>query len=595
MGSSATEHVSSHHASQGGTPNDNMIVGLSGLHEVEKPPERDLPIKTNILIVDDKPENLLALEKLLEAPHLRIVKATSGNEALACILEEDFALILLDVQMPGMDGFETAELIRGDSETRRIPIIFVTAISKEQRHVFRGYEAGAVDYLFKPLDPEILQSKVETFLELHRQKTELMEMNEVLQAANQKILAQQKSVIEEERLKVLLQMAGATAHELRQPLTVLLGNIELLKMHENDPEKRGQFLDIIEEAGQKVSDIVEKIQIIRRDETRPYAGSSSIININQEIRVLLAESEQVRSQSLEAILRRDKNIILSTAAGITDSMEVLKAEKVDLVLLDFSLEDGNGLGFLMNMEKEGHDVPVVVVSGQGDEVVAARMIQAGAYDYLSKNSITAEVLSSTIYNTLEKAKLQKETQLARKKIIDLSIKDELTGLCNRRYFNEMLEMEFAKAKKTGAGLSLCMMDLDHFKTVNDTYGHQTGDKVLARTGKLLKECFRTDDLAFRYGGEEFAVLLPDITGKHAINACERFRSAMEKQVFDDNGRIFSLTVSTGVAHIDGDDVQTPEKLVSLADHALYKAKHSGRNRVETVNSRNNGTRNHSAG
>ncbi len=115
--------------------------------------------KENILIVDDRPEDLLALKKLLKRPDLNIITATSGNDALAMVLEHDFALILLDVYMPDMDGFETAELMRENDKTKRIPIIFITAISKEQKYVCKGYDAGAVDYLFKPLDPDILKSK----------------------------------------------------------------------------------------------------------------------------------------------------------------------------------------------------------------------------------------------------------------------------------------------------------------------------------------------------------------------------------------------------------------------------------------------------
>jgi PAS domain S-box-containing protein len=126
--------------------------------------------KLNILLVDDKPENLVSLEALLENPDHNIIKTTSGNKALSLMLEYDFALVLLDVQMPEMDGFEMAELMRGSEKTKYIPIIFVTAISKEQKHVFKGYESGAVDYLFKPLDPDILKSKVNVFIELHRQK-----------------------------------------------------------------------------------------------------------------------------------------------------------------------------------------------------------------------------------------------------------------------------------------------------------------------------------------------------------------------------------------------------------------------------------------
>jgi len=242
--------------------------------------------KIRILLVDDKRENLLALENILEDSELDITKATSGNEALGLMLEYDFALILLDVQMPEMDGFETAELMRGNERTKQIPIIFVTAISFEQKYVFKGYESGAVDYLFKPFDPYILKSKIKVFIELFKQKkaleittNDLKKTVEELKKANQKILEQQKSLIDEERLKVLLQMAGATAHELNQPLMSLLGYIDLMKICKDDPEKLIRHTEKIKESGLKIADIVKKIQNIRNYETKSYLGKTSIINI----------------------------------------------------------------------------------------------------------------------------------------------------------------------------------------------------------------------------------------------------------------------------------------------------------------------------
>lgn len=127
--------------------------------------------KQKVLIVDDRPENLLALENLLEGFDLEIIRALSGNDALGLALEHDFALVLLDVQMPDIDGFETAELMRGCEKTKNVPIIFVTAISNEDEHVFKGYESGAVDYLYKPITPFILQSKVRAFCELDKQRS----------------------------------------------------------------------------------------------------------------------------------------------------------------------------------------------------------------------------------------------------------------------------------------------------------------------------------------------------------------------------------------------------------------------------------------
>ncbi len=136
----------------------------------------------SVLLVDDRPENLLALERLLEDMELGLVQATSGNEALGLLLEREFALVLLDVQMPGMDGYEVAQLMRQNEKTKHIPIIFVTAISTEERHVFKGYESGAVDYLSKPIIPEFLRTKVAVFADLYRQRAIIQAQLEEIKA-----------------------------------------------------------------------------------------------------------------------------------------------------------------------------------------------------------------------------------------------------------------------------------------------------------------------------------------------------------------------------------------------------------------------------
>ncbi len=150
-----------------------------------------------ILIVDDRVENLVALESLLTRPGWRVVRATSGNEALQLILEHDFALVLLDVQMPDMNGFETAELMRANPKTRRIPIIFVTALSRESHYVFKGYESGAVDYIFKPIEPTILSSKVEVFGQLYLQRRELLAKQDEIATANKQLTERNHKLQEE--------------------------------------------------------------------------------------------------------------------------------------------------------------------------------------------------------------------------------------------------------------------------------------------------------------------------------------------------------------------------------------------------------------
>ena len=544
------------------------------------------PEKLNILLVDDRPENLLPLENLLESPDLNILKATSGNECLSLTLENDFALVLLDVQMPGMDGFETAKLMRGSERTKHIPIIFVTAMNKEQKQVFKGYDTGAVDYLFKPLDSHVLKSKVNVFLELHRQKRSLEKATEdlnqsvmELKEANKKILEQQKSVIEEERLKVLLQIAGATAHELNQPLMALLGHIELMGLNKDKPEKLTQHIVRIEEAGRRIADIVKKIQTIQHDETDLHQTESSITDLDQEIKILSMEDSDSDFETISAIFEDQKKISLYRASSIGEAVEVLRRDKYDVILLDYSFSGGSGLSFMRTLDEEELEVPIIVISGYGDEMIASKVIQAGAYDCLPRKMVGKKSLFRSIGNVMEKSRLKKELRTARKRIAEMATMDELTGLYNRRYFMEALERDVAKAKRYETELVLCMMDLDHFKEINDAYGHLAGDMVLSEIGRMLKGSIRESDLVCRYGGEEFSVILSNTQLKEARIVCERFREKVSAHTFEYDSSQFKITVSIGMATLNKSKSKSHNELVGYADKALYRAKKAGRNRV----------------
>jgi two-component system, cell cycle response regulator len=374
--------------------------------EKSKSPIESTPLP-KILIIDDRIENLVALEKTLADLEAEIIRAMSGEEALASLLEHAVALILLDVQMPDMDGFETAGLIRSNEDTRHIPIIFVTAISKEQRHIFSGYASGAVDYLFKPLDPDILRSKVSVFLELDRQKAMIAEANEQLKTANRKILEQQKSVVKKERLKVLLQMAGATAHELNQPLMSLLGNIDLIRMTQKDPSKWMSRLDQIEDAGQRMADIVRRIQTIGIDEVKPYPGGISIINFDQTIDLLFAGDCDSDHHMLHALIQDQRNIRLTRAKSIAEGLRIVRQTTVHIVILGDSLADGNSLEFLAGMDSTGVHKPVLVLTGHGSESVVSRMIKYGVYDILPNAGLNQALLLKSIATTLEKFRLSR--------------------------------------------------------------------------------------------------------------------------------------------------------------------------------------------
>lgn len=183
------------------------------------------PVK--FLLVDDLPENLLSLEALLRRDDLVLLKARSGDEALELLLEHDVALALLDVQMPGLNGFELAELMRGNERTRRIPIIFVTAGAHSETRRFQGYEAGAVDFIQKPIEADILRSKTDVFFEIYRQRQTIAEQRDVLQSqANSLQLADRRK---DEFLAVL-------AHELRNPLAALKAGLKLLARRPEGPQ-----------------------------------------------------------------------------------------------------------------------------------------------------------------------------------------------------------------------------------------------------------------------------------------------------------------------------------------------------------------------
>jgi len=225
---------------------------------------------------------------------------------------------------------------------------------------------------------------------------------------------------------------------------------------------------------------------------------------------------------------------------ILKCLQVLKQNHFDLILLDYLLPDGNGLDFLRSIEKEGSEIPAVVITGQGDEMIAKQVIQAGAYDYLPKDRIGEKSLLRVLINTLEKARLKREIKNAQKKIAMMSIRDELTGLYNRRYFNEIVEKEVSRAMRYETDLVLCMIDLDYFKKINDTYGHLAGDMTLSEIAGMLKKCVRQSDLCCRYGGEE------------------------------------------GITAYQPELKQSSTELVEAADNALYQAKAQGRNRVVTI-------------
>lgn len=220
--------------------------------------------KFNILIVDDREENLITLEGIIESPELNIVKAKSGNEALGLMLEYNFSLVLMDVQMPEMDGFETAEIMRSNERTKQIPIIFVTAISKERKNVFRGYQTGAVDYLYKPLDIEMLRSKIKAFIDFFKQKHVLelttKELENTIKELNgAKLIAEEATIAKSSFL-------ASMSHEIRTPLNGIIGLAELSLMDDDLSEIQFERIVDIKNSGESLLEIINEILDISKIE-----------------------------------------------------------------------------------------------------------------------------------------------------------------------------------------------------------------------------------------------------------------------------------------------------------------------------------------
>lgn len=220
--------------------------------------------KFNILIVDDRKENLLTLESIIQSEELKIIKAISGNEALAAMLEFDISLVLLDVNMPVMDGFETAELMRGSERTKSIPIIFITATYRQPKQIFRGYETGAVDYLYKPLDRKILQNKIRAYIDFFKQKHALQVTTKQLQKTIEELDTAKR--VAEEATIAKSSFLASMSHEIRTPLNGIIGMTDLILMDRDIPEQYYDHLTDIKQSSESLLEIINEILDISKIE-----------------------------------------------------------------------------------------------------------------------------------------------------------------------------------------------------------------------------------------------------------------------------------------------------------------------------------------
>jgi len=262
-----------------------------------------------------------------------------------------------------------------------------------------------------------------------------------------------------------------------------------------------------------------------------------------------------------------------------EALEILKTNTIHVVITDIRLPGMNGLE-LTDLIKNSYDTDVIVITGYIGDYSYEEAINKGASDFVSK-PIRFEELLLRLRRVLRERNITKERALMLKRLQELAITDGLTKLYNFRYFYKQLDSEANRSKRYNHPLSLLFMDIDHFKHYNDTYGHLQGDKVLARLGKVIKSCLRKMDTAYRYGGEEFTVILPETSRREVITVAERIKHAMANENFSpQSGKSVSITISIGATEYCRDE--RISEFVQRADKAMYLSKQRGRNQISTI-------------
>lgn len=447
-----------------------------------------------VLIVDDIPTNIRLLEVRLMAEYYEVATATSGPEALSLCESSEIDIILLDVMMPDMDGFEVCRRLKANPRTQHIPVVMITALDQPSDRV-KGLEAGADDFLTKPVDDMQLMARV-------------------------KSLARLKSLTDELRARALT----------------------------------GQQI-AIEDA-------------IRAMDTINTAGGS----------ILIIDTDQRHAERIQGYLtpEHDVDILIHPA----DAVLQVTGMQYELALVAMSLADFDPLRVCSQIRTLEHtrNLPIILMADEGDRPRVVRALDLGVNDYISR-PIERNELSARVRTQIRRHRYALELRQSVNNTMAMAVTDDMTGLYNRRYFDRHLSVMLSKAQSQGRDMALMILDIDHFKAVNDTYGHDVGDMVLKEFAARLKRNIRGIDLACRFGGEEFVVLMPDTDMTQAELVAERVRQAVAERGFEVNaGRPLSVTVSVGVT-LHESDADTPETLVKRADVALYRAKREGRNRV----------------
>ena len=295
-------------------------------------------------------------------------------------------------------------------------------------------------------------------------------------------------------------------------------------------------------------------------------------------RVLIVDDDEaVRSTMNEYIQTAGYNSEAVSCAE--EALETIKKNEFQVIITDIILPAMGGLELTKSIKKT-NDTDVIVMTGYGDEYSYEEAINVGASDFVIK-PVRLEELLLRLKRVLKERELTKERVRMMEKLQRLAVTDGLTKLYNSRSFYSQLETEVDRFNRYKHPLALLLLDLDFFKDYNDNYGHLEGDKVLVRFSQIIKSCLRANDSAYRYGGEEFTVILPETAGAEARTVAQRIRSALEAERFSpQNGQDVQITISIGVTEYQGEEELST--FIQRADKAMYLSKQNGRNKVSML-------------
>jgi len=447
-----------------------------------------------VLVVDDVEANVKLLEARLTADYFEVRTARSGPEALHICARERADVVLLDIMMPAMDGFEVCRRLKSDPRTQHIPIIMVTALDQPSDRV-KGLEAGADDFLTKPVDDLALITRV-------------------------KNLARLKMLTDEMLMRASTEEQMGFAAGIGDPL----------------------------------------------DQFGRYG------------RILLVEDRDRSAERIIDTLKADHHI---EREADTARALLLPDGHFDLMIVSLSLENADGLRLcsqVRSLDRTRH-LPIMIIVEPGEEARLLRGLDMGVNDYIVRPVDPNELLAR-VRTQVKRKRYTDHLRTRLEETVEMAILDPLTSLHNRRYMASHLKTLFEESAQRGKPLSVLLLDIDYFKAVNDSHGHDAGDSVLREFASRVRRNIRGIDLACRLGGEEFVVVMPETDLAKAYLVGERLRQCIAAAPFYAGERIGTLqvTASVGVAALEFPD-DTPELILKRADQALYCAKRDGRNRV----------------